>query len=513
MYVRYIVASSVDHTLLAGESAAAAAPDAGNGHGQDRSSRNLRELIEADADPLVRGALLERQGWPHADGDELLQQPLDARLARLQGVRDAEEFARIVRQAMSSGVVPESELVAMVKEWVNQPGTLGRLTEKLWCPWDPDSNRYMSRDFEALWKLVPDVPEVVASVLVAKLPATTTTLSPHQIPEEVLHRIGPALLAKLFWRADVDLEDYRKKIALTHPLENGGDSLVWAACHRAFDLTYVEFEHLMQSEPKRLAAMSDASHMSPVLLQAAAEFFSGKLKIKPPERGSSIDRAYMFEGTLDRRLRSMEGWGAKCYLRSRQLWALRVYALARNLASDHDEFWRKYGDALLKSDSHRWLRRYVIPGDIWSTYVKLFDAAWREVGEKLFCGRERNKSDAQVQRWEDVLPIPTELENARREARDRATGDVRIQKKLRRLENRLGVIEHLNRRVAIVERVATGARDLFLLACLMQWPLGQPWSTAVSNAVVAYLALIVGGWVLAWVFRAFCLWPTKRRFG
>ena len=366
MYVRYIVASSVDHTLLAGESAAAAAPDAGNGHGQDRSSRNLRELIEADADPLVRGALLERQGWPHADGDELLQQPLDARLARLQGVRDAEEFARIVRQAMSSGVVPESELVAMVKEWVNQPGTLGRLTEKLWCPWDPDSNRYMSRDFEALWKLVPDVPEVVASVLVAKLPATTTTLSPHQIPEEVLHRIGPALLAKLFWRADVDLEDYRKKIALTHPLENGGDSLVWAACHRAFDLTYVEFEHLMQSEPKRLAAMSDASHMSPVLLQAAAEFFSGKLKIKPPERGSSIDRAYMFEGTLDRRLRSMEGWGAKCYLRSRQLWALRVYALARNLASDHDEFWRKYGDALLKSDSHRWLRRYVIPGDIWS---------------------------------------------------------------------------------------------------------------------------------------------------
>jgi hypothetical protein len=107
---------------------------------------------------------------------------------------------------------------------------------------------------------------------------------------------------------------------------------------------------------------------------------------------------------------------------------------------------------------------------------------------------------AQVEKWERVLPVPGVVEAARRQARERATAHARIHRTLRRLDERLdrrlAVLEGLSTRVAVVERVATGARTLFLVACLMYWLGGQSWPAAVSNAVIVYFAWIgaAGSW-------------------
>jgi len=67
--------------------------------------------------------------------------------------------------------VPESEVVAMAKEYVGQPGNLKKFAEIE--PRDGWAWYSATMEFEALWRLVPDVPEVVGEALVAKLPAQT----------------------------------------------------------------------------------------------------------------------------------------------------------------------------------------------------------------------------------------------------------------------------------------------------------------------------------------------------
>jgi hypothetical protein len=517
-YVRYMVATGVEHALLDQNVDEGTKREGSNGtDSHDCSARTLRELIAADPDPLVRNALLEREGCRDGDLDEFFQQPLVARLARLQGVWDVGDFARIVRHALSRGLVAENELVAMVKEWVSQQD-LRRLTET--SLYDPFCWYWDWKDFHTLWELVPDLPQAAARILVAKLPARQDHGGiPEEVPEEVLDRMSPALLRVLFDRPDADQEDYRRKVALTHPLENGGRFLVQAAVSRAFDLTHDEFERLMESDVERLAKMHWARHLSPVLLQAAADFFRGKFKTKPPSRLLRGDLALEFEATLDHRLRSLDGWGPKRWLRPRRIWELRVYALAKYLAPpSDDDFDRGYAESLLERD--KWLREYVVPGDIWATYVNLRAAAWGETGETLFGNSRRDlrklrvaKSElakwkmAQVEKWERVLPEPTSVRNARLAARARATAHARIHRTLRRLDERLdrrlAVLEGLSTRVAVVERVATGARTLFLVACLMYWLGGQSWPAAVSNAVLVYFAWIGGRGLLAGLSVAF----------
>jgi hypothetical protein len=105
-YVRYMVATGVEHALLDQNVDEGPKREGSNGiDSHDCSARTLRELIAADPDPLVRNALLEREGCGDGDLDEFFQQPLVARLARLQGVRDVGDFARIVRHALSRGLV------------------------------------------------------------------------------------------------------------------------------------------------------------------------------------------------------------------------------------------------------------------------------------------------------------------------------------------------------------------------------------------------------------------------
>jgi hypothetical protein len=98
--------------------------------------RDVAARVRDDPDPLVRHAWAERAGWPYQRGiddsllDAFLQQPLEARLAKLRGTvlrlwsgERAEGFARLVRRAVTGGLIPEHEVVTMVNEYLGSPPT------------------------------------------------------------------------------------------------------------------------------------------------------------------------------------------------------------------------------------------------------------------------------------------------------------------------------------------------------------------------------------------------------
>ena len=419
-YVRYLAAVTVDDAAVTARGAQANGSADGNliEPGGDQPAASLAARIQFDDNPLVRYALLERGSFLFGQLkdekiDAYLSQPLEARLAMLRNLSDGDNFTRIIRRAVSGCVVPESEVVAMAKEYVGQPGNLNFADIEAR---DVGVACHLTEEFEALWRLVPDVPPAVGRALVAKLP--TETASSDEVPEDVLDRMDRAVLTNLLSRDDARLDACRKEVALAHPLDKRTGYLVSAASHRWFDLTDEEFESLRQSDAERLAEMSAAQDMRVVVLKAAADFFHDR---------KSFSDGFEFEETYDGRLRQLKGRRRQYELRQ-----LRLYMLAKELAGRESPDSRP----VLNDDSEVWLQDYIVAGNTWGTYRKLA-VAW---------GRRAGWNNSQRGKWKAVLP------NLSDEVPDyqRPRGYEQVARSLRSME----------RRLAVIEKLATDARAL-----------------------------------------------------
>jgi hypothetical protein len=355
--------------------------------GEDRTQlwRDVAARLRDDSDPLVRHAWDERAGWPYERGiadsllDAFLHHPLEARLARLRGTGSglwsgerAEGFARLVRRALTGGLLTEHEVVAMVNEYLGSPSNTKFTKREGFGSFSPDDT------LNVLWRLVPDVPKSVAEVLVAKLPASTMLFDDipgyYEIPDDMLESLDHDLLERVLCRDDVGCGQFRKKIALTHQPEERWDRLITAATCRDFDLTDEEFERLLTSDVDRLALMGLAHDLRPVVLKAAADFFDKRHEDEEQDdrkiEHDYWDTARRFEATYEEQLRRLRR--RRAGERREHVWQLRLYDLAKDLASreTEDELARRLTD-----DSEAWVREYVVGGDVWKTYMSLETAA------------------------------------------------------------------------------------------------------------------------------------------
>jgi hypothetical protein len=165
-YVRYLAARSLVREMRWG---AIRWPLEGDGRsaavetGDAKASwQDVVGRLRADPDPLVRHASDEQAGWPHERGiddsllDAFLQQPLEARLARLRGehgglwaAERAEGFARLIRRAVTGGLVPEHQVVAMVNEYLSSPANMEFTKREGFGSFSPDDT------LNVFWRLVP----------------------------------------------------------------------------------------------------------------------------------------------------------------------------------------------------------------------------------------------------------------------------------------------------------------------------------------------------------------------
>jgi hypothetical protein len=398
-YVRYLGARSLAQELpvtrrrLEGDGGSAAVKT------EDTTQlwRDIACRLRGDPDPLVRHALDERATWPYEREtndpaiDAFLRLPLEDRLARLraehgalQAAERTEGFARLIHRAVTGGLVPEHEVVAMVKEYLGSPSN----TE--FTKWEGFGTFSPGDTLNVLLRLVLDVPKSVAEVLVARLPANTMLYADipahYEIPEHVLESIDRRLLERVLWRDDVGCERFRKKIVLTYQPKERLDGLISAAAQRDFDLTDEEFERLLSSDVARLLEVANAGDLRPVVLKALVDLFE-RYDGADPVDCADIERTY--EERL-RRLHREPEWKRRDYV-----WELRLYALAKDLASRNtdEEVTRRLSDS-----SEAWLREYVVHGEVWKTYRRLAAAAKQSSYGKHRCHPK----------WDAVLPKPEE---------------------------------------------------------------------------------------------------------
>jgi hypothetical protein len=213
------------------------------------------DQIAADPDPLVRYAPLGRVWSFHgreAEIDRFLEQPREARLAQLRSGIEGEDFAAMIRRALATGV-READVVSMVLEYLGTPDNL-HFTKI--DPLDVDGPFSATKRFHALWHLVPDVPLSAGYLLVTKLPGETR--AGDAVPDDILTRMNPRLLAWLLGREDVPLVEQRKKLALTLPLGEDANDVIRMAVSSHFDLSAEERKVLHRSDPARAAMIVEA---------------------------------------------------------------------------------------------------------------------------------------------------------------------------------------------------------------------------------------------------------------
>ncbi len=355
-YVRYLAARNLD--LIVNPTAA----------------RTVKQRIEDDPSPLVRYCLLENEfGGSDAalkDPEVFFAFPHEARLAKIRLLNGwGETIASFINYAVDhlikDGKVSEVELDEILSDYVNKPSFREYHSTEHWQnSYDGYGEFLAGKDIEALWKLVPKLPERISYVLIEHLPFQARLST--EIPKDVLDTMTPGQLSTLLYRDDIPLKELRKDL-FSRPVKDRFDQVRSAAIAHHFDFSHAEFaEILAKPEKDKIDLLRDLSFLAndlslvfydaihDVLFSAEVNDFGGTLR----------DAAEACE-SLQRKLSRLKGWQRDSELRE-----LRLYRLARRAVP-----WKTEETAYPPSTELEFLSKLIVENDTWATFMA-FSQTW-----------------------------------------------------------------------------------------------------------------------------------------
>ncbi|TIQ41814.1 MAG: hypothetical protein E5X49_16810 [Mesorhizobium sp.] len=348
----------------------------------DQRAHDIKAQIDNDPEPLVRYAQLETEvGW-FEDPEEFFALPHEARLAKVRKLTSGgEQVANLISYAvehqLKNGRISEIQLVEIVSDYLNKPEFKASFIERQFGYFD--GGFQSGKDVEALWNLVPAVPESVSHVLIAYLPESVGSIS--FVPERVLIGMNDRQLATLFYRADVGLEKFRKQkfFEAAEDLVDGKendfakDHMRSAAITHAFDLTNEEFAGVLSKpDGPRVKILHDLALMAHELRLCLYQAIDDVLRVSQVSPMSGDYEYALYAGqAFERKLEQMKAW-RNDYLRSNLL-ELKLYRLARQAVP-----WKNDKTGYPPTDELAFLEEAVVKGDTWATFAA-FSKKWDEV--------------------------------------------------------------------------------------------------------------------------------------
>ena len=323
----------------------------------------VKQRIEEDPDPLVRYALLR---MPHNDFNEpdaFFALPHEARLAKVRqlassGKAMATLIAYAVDHQLKEGKVSDLQLSEILSDYVNKPSFKEHYDPDQDFSYDPYATYLHDEDIEALWRLVPKLPENMSYILIENLPPAKRGLATN-IPEDVLNGMTDQQLAMLFYREDIDLRRFRKKIFFD--VNEKRDEAKSTSIAHNFYLDYEEFAAILAKAKKErntiLRDLTSANDLNLCLYEAIHDVLL--------ESGVSDEPGYSALHAFKRRLGQLKGGQ-----RDRQLRELKLYRLARSAVP-----WKQGKEGYLPSGELEFLSKEIVEGDTWGTFMA-FSSAW-----------------------------------------------------------------------------------------------------------------------------------------
>ncbi len=231
----------------------------------DPEQAALKRRIDADPEPLVRYAPLESE-WGLLDQEyyqkpeRFFALPHEARLAIVRSLcAMGQDVAELIRYALANEVpnhrVTASELGDLLLDYVTNP--------QFRLHYDPENEMNdgwaehgRGKDIEALWALVPDVPEATSYVLISNLPERGSIGS--SIPDNVIDGMSRPQIELLLERQDIGLQELRRKIFLEgmrahDEMDDATSSLRVRAISCNLRLSHAEFAEVLLADEKKKA--------------------------------------------------------------------------------------------------------------------------------------------------------------------------------------------------------------------------------------------------------------------
>jgi hypothetical protein len=221
-------------------------------------------------------------------------------------------------------------------------------------------------------------------------------------------------LARLFYRDDIDLRDFRKKVFFD--ADEKRDNVKGAAICYNFDLEYAEFATLLaRPEKEKVKILTDLAITACDLSLCFYEAIHDVLFTSDVGLFSWQDAKFARDA-LKRKLKELKGEH-----RERQLRELRLYRLAKQTVP-----WKKDEEGYLPSEALEFLSKSVVEGDTWGTFM-LFSKAWAEdswrtkklethlpyiyeAGEdQLGSDLQQEAEDKQVKRTDSLRQLPKDV--------------------------------------------------------------------------------------------------------
>lgn len=247
---------------------------------EDQRERDLRAQIDNDPEPLVRYARLETDFGVFdselENPEKFFALPHEARLAKVRRLTGSgETVANLVSYAvehqLKDGQLSEIELFEILAEYLHKPEFdgwyVGEEANARKVNYDGYGEFLAGEDIDALWELVPKVPENISHVIIEHLPESAGLSS--GIPKQVLAGMSDRQLETLFDRSDIGLEKFRKLkfFEAVEADDEEGDSakhhMARAAVTHGFHLTNEEFAKILSKPDKqRTRILENLSEMA-----------------------------------------------------------------------------------------------------------------------------------------------------------------------------------------------------------------------------------------------------------
>jgi hypothetical protein len=346
-YIRYLAARGLD------------LQDDGSAEEQE-----LKRRIEQDSDPLVKYAPLEQDyAFLHKETpEEFFSLPQEARLAKVRSLRKGgKEIASLIDHALTHdlprGTLIERELFEILSAYIARESFKKSYEPHEELSYDSFGEYRAGEDVEALWRLVPRLPEAISPVLIENLPFKAGLSA--GIPGEVLENLTDGQLETLLYRRDVPLQGLRKRLYF----EDAREGVRLAAASSNFDLTPEEFARVLaKPERERVRALCELSWMASDLSLPVLEATHDCLFATPMVgTGAAYENAAFAKNTFNRRLQEPQGW-----TRDHEIRELRLYYLAREAVP-----WEAGRTGYPPSGELEFLANCVVAGETWATYSRM----------------------------------------------------------------------------------------------------------------------------------------------
>jgi hypothetical protein len=316
----------------------------------------IKNKVMADASPLVRYSQATGLGLlRNLSNEDFDHYSKEHKLAVVSNDDPPEprELARWVEHAAESKSVREDELCDVVLEYLCNPEVLQELRES-----EDDFFGHIEEGFNALWGLLPKVPESVARCLVYRLPYRG--VHGRELPHEVLIWLQASpYLTYLLRREDVPLMRLRREVFFSTDPKYDGVKAEAVSAH--FHLEPGELHDLFKENSKLLSTLARFSRsLSPVMLLALKD------SVGKREGGVTWEDLRFCENHFESALAKLRSGDSDTpYERTHEIRLLRIYRLTKSVMN-----WSQaepYLDAL--PEPLKFLSDKVVNGDIWGTFL------------------------------------------------------------------------------------------------------------------------------------------------